>query len=276
MKTTTLFLLSTFILTSCSSIQTQTHRFPAGDKSKDIPACLASTKQSGDVDLYWQLAQSQASGKLEDICQLSVMSLKPTQFAVGFMEVKRKSNSINELSAKDQVSYLKKNPEPIVIGPRGEFYIIDHHHLARALYDSNVKDTFGIVLENWNNTNEEKFWEHMKAKNWVYLVDETGTKRTVQDLKNIKSVKDLRDDPYRSLAGQTRCKTESKCVEGQWLKQAVPFIEFLWAEHFRNTPSVSSALKTYGQSNFDKVTQAASEEVRRLRGVLPANEARLK
>jgi len=32
--------------------------------------------------------------------------------------------------------------EPVIIGPGGIFYITDHHHLARALYEIGVSTTY--------------------------------------------------------------------------------------------------------------------------------------
>jgi hypothetical protein len=231
------------------------------------------TKESGDVALYWRLAAGEAShASLEDICTIPVLSLHPTQFAVGMIDVQRKVDRFKALDLQQQDKYMRKNPKPIVIGPHGEFFIIDHHHLATALNHSGVKSTYGIILENWNNTRVDAFWAHIKDKNWVYAVDQNGNKKSIDDLMKIITVKDLKDDPYRTLAGQTRCKVEEKCSDEQWLKQPIPFIEFLWAEHFRKTHSVSSALKNFGNSDFDKVTAAASLEVKRLKGKLANKE----
>lgn len=266
MKILTLISMSALII-GCSTF----NRTPAKDKSKTVVLCSAQSKQSVDDELYWQIKNGiETDEKLEDLCVVSVLSLKPTQFAVGLEEVKRKEEKVASLSPKQLDKYTWKNPEPIVIGPRGEFYIIDHHHLARALDDAQIKSTYGIILENWSGRGEEDFFSYMKSKNWLYLVDHNGAKKTVKDLSSIKTVRDMRDDPYRSLAGQTRCKSEEKCTEGQWLKsEGIPFIEFLWAEHFRKTPAVAHALKNFGKTDFTKVTEAATEEVKRVNGKLP-------
>lgn len=261
------------LLFVCSVGCATTSRYPAKNKSIDYPACTPITPQSGDVALYWQLeAGEKNDNSLEDICTIPVLSLHPTQFAVGMIDANDKAKKFQALTPKDQEKYLRKNPEPIVIGPNGEFYIIDHHHLATALNISQVESTYGIILENKSGMNEADFWNYMQDKNWIYPVDENGVKRSIEDLKKVFTVRDLKDDPNRTLAGQTRCKVEARCAEDQWLKQPIPFIEFLWAEHFRKTPSVVSALKEFGNSDFSKVTQAASLEVKRLKGQLPAEE----
>lgn len=35
--------------------------------------------------------------------------------------------------------FLKANPVPCVVGPGGTLYLIDHHHLARALYNLGIE-----------------------------------------------------------------------------------------------------------------------------------------
>lgn len=254
-------------LVSCSGLE----RVPAKDKNDSYPNCSPTTAESREVELYWRIANGEkVKNKLEDLCIVEVMAIRPTQFAVGMMEVKRKLEKYTPLSKDEKNKYLKKNPEPIVIGPRGEFFIIDHHHLARTLYEAGTEKTYGIILENWYGQNEAKFWSYMNDKKWIYLYDENGNQKTIYDLFAIKNVSQMKDDPYRSIAGQTRCKEESKCLPGQWLKsEGIPFIEFKWAEVFRKNANIRAALLKYGESEFDKVVLVAQEEVKKLGGKLP-------
>lgn len=234
-----------------------------------LATCLPTAKKSQDVELYWKLAEGQEKGEeLTDLCDIAINDIRPTQFVVGMIEVQRKVEELSELSSKKLNNYLKKKPEPVVIGPKGEFYIIDHHHLGRALYEMNIKSTKAIILESWLGEDEEVFWSYMISKNWTYLF-ENGVEKSYKEVKKLKNISQLKDDPYRTLAGQTRCKSEEKCKEGQWLKRPIPFIEFQWADHFRKTPAVVSALKQFGSSDFSKVTAAATEEIKRLNGRLP-------
>jgi len=70
--------------------------------------------------------------------KLKVSSLSPTQFAVGKAEVQVRSGRMKKKFKEDPKrlhDYLRVRPVPVVV--RGEkFYLVDHHHLVRALYDA--------------------------------------------------------------------------------------------------------------------------------------------
>ena len=70
----------------------------------------------------------------------------------------------------------------------------------------------------------DAFWGVMDNKRWVYPYDAKGERRPFKDLP--KSVKDLKDDPFRSLAGELR-------RAGGFAKETTPFSEFLWADFLR-------------------------------------------
>src|SRR5215468_3748809 len=64
----------------------------------------------------------------------------------------------------------------------------------------------------------------MDNKRWVYPYDAKGERRHFKDIP--KSVADLKDDPFRSLAGELRRL-------GGFAKDTTPFSEFLWADYLR-------------------------------------------
>jgi hypothetical protein len=64
----------------------------------------------------------------------------------------------------------------------------------------------------------------MDNKRWVYPYDAKGERRHFKDLP--KTVADLKDDPFRSLAGELR-------RAGGFAKDTTPFSEFLWADFLR-------------------------------------------
>src|SRR3569833_2496751 len=65
-----------------------------------------------------------------------ILSLRPTQMTVGMREVKEKRKRWREhKSAKKQAELLGRHMIPVVLGPDGRNYVVDHHHLARALHD---------------------------------------------------------------------------------------------------------------------------------------------
>jgi hypothetical protein len=80
------------------------------------------------------------------------------------------------------------------------------------------------VIGDLRMVEKEAFWGVMDNKRWVYPYDARGERRPFKDLP--KSVKDLKDDPYRSLAGEMR-------RQGGFAKDTTPFSEFLWADFLR-------------------------------------------
>ena len=156
---------------------------------------------------------------------IPILSLRPTQMTVGMIEVKEKRKRWREhKSAKKQSELLGKHMIPVVHGPDQRFYVVDHHHLARALHDEGVKDILVAVIGDLTMVDRAAFWGVMDNKRWVYPYDAKGERRHFDDIP--KSVSDLKDDPYRSLAGELR-------RVGGFAKDTTPFSEFLWADFLR-------------------------------------------
>src|ERR1700752_2815535 len=143
---------------------------------------------------------------------------------VGMREVKEKRKSFPEQNAAKQGDMIGKHMIPVVYGPDERYYVVDHHHLARALYDEGVKDILVTVIGDLRMVEKGAFWGVMDNKRWVYPYDAKGERRNFDDLP--KSIKDLKDDPYRSLAGELR-------RAGGFAKDTTPFSEFLWADFLR-------------------------------------------
>jgi hypothetical protein len=154
-----------------------------------------------------------------------ILSLRPTQMTVGMREVKEKRQRWREhKSKKKQSELLGKHMIPVVHGPDEHYYVVDHHHLARALHDEGVKDILVSVIGDLTMVGRDAFWGVMDNKRWVYPYDAKGERRHFKDLP--KSVGDLKDDPFRSLAGELR-------RAGGFAKDTTPFSEFLWADFLR-------------------------------------------
>jgi hypothetical protein len=156
---------------------------------------------------------------------IPILSLRPTQMTVGIREVKEKRQRWREQkSKKKQSEMLGTHMIPVVLGPDKRYYVVDHHHLARALHDEGVKDILVTVIGDLSMVEREAFWGVMDNKRWVYPYDAKGERRHFDDLP--KSVENLKDDPYRSLAGELR-------RSGGFAKDTTPFSEFLWADFLR-------------------------------------------
>ena len=74
---------------------------------------------------------------------VAIADLRPTQMTVGVREVKEKRKRWRDESKKKGAEFLGKHMIPVVLGPKDRHYVIDHHHLARALHDEGVEENTG-------------------------------------------------------------------------------------------------------------------------------------
>ncbi len=165
--------------------------------------------------------------------KLLVKDLSPTQFATGLAEVQYKAGRMAKKYASNPAKlhdYLLLRPIPVV--KRGDqFYLVDHHHLVRALYEAlndKVGDKLCVyvrVMFNGSILSEVHFWKAMFKNNYVYLfAADGGGPKPPEMLPG--HIRDLDFDPYRSLAWLVR-------ERHGYMKNNAPFSEFRWANFFR-------------------------------------------
>ena len=174
-----------------------------------------------------------------------ILALRPTQMTVGMREVKDKRKRFRDQKANKQSEMIGKHMIPVVEGPDERYYVVDHHHLARALHDEGIKDILVTVIGDLRMVDKDAFWGVMDNKRWVYPYDSKGERCHFKDIP--KSIKDLKDDPFRSLAGEIR-------RAGGFAKDTTPFSEFLWADFLRRKMSRKSV-----DDNFAKAVEKALE-----------------
>jgi hypothetical protein len=192
-----------------------------------------------------------ASSKAGDLCSCKVLELRPTQFAVGMVEVKDKEAELASKSGPALSAYQRHHPEPTVKGPGGALFMTDHHHLARAMADQDIDTTVCLLQADYSDLDLDSFWAKMAEQHWVYLYDENGNgPRSPADLP--RTVQGLKDDPYRSLASAVR-------DGGGFAKASTPFAEFEWADYFRS----SGISKADIQDNFKKSVKEGSRIARK-------------
>jgi hypothetical protein len=185
-----------------------------------------------------------------------ISELRPTQITVGMREVAAKSARWREEGAKKGAEFLGKHMIPVVLGPKDRHFIIDHHHLARALHDEGVKDVLISVVANLGKLEPDAFWFVLENRNWMHAFDDKGRRRSPADIP--KSVSGLVDDPFRSLAGELR-------RAGGYAKDTTPFSEFLWADFLRRRIKRKSV-----EGNFSRALEKALQLAKsREAGYLP-------
>lgn len=155
---------------------------------------------------------------------IPIADLRPTQITVGMREVNEKRARWRDKKGKKSAKFLGSHMIPVVLGPKDRHYVVDHHHLTRALHEEGVKDVLVTVIANLGMLDTDAFWFVLDSHNWMHPFDDTGRRRGYKDIP--KSVAELVDDPFRSLAGELR-------RAGGFAKDTTPFSEFLWADFLR-------------------------------------------
>ena len=195
-------------------------------------------------------------------CRVPIEKVHPTQFAVGYWEVEQRAATIARLSPKKLEVYLREHMAWLVIGPGGEPYLIDGHHLCMAMLKSGKGKTVeALVVANWRSLPVAEFWAKMKENKRVYLYDNRG--RGPLEVEQLpKKVTELTDDPYRSLAWAVRDR-------GGYQKTTVSFSEFQWANYFRKRIEIGPRPKDFEKAVKEALKICHSAEAKNLPGYRP-------
>jgi len=175
--------------------------------------------------------------------QLHVLAMRPTQFALGLQEVESKVKKLKNMSAKQRKRFMEDRLIQIVIGPKNIPYIVDHHHMVRACWETGIKKVPIEIKADLSKVQQTSFWHMMSLAHWVHPFDQFGTKQD-PDLLPL-DIRGMADDPYRSLAWAVR-------EAGGYDKVFVPFAEFRWANYFRKVISIDDL-----RNNFDRAIKKA-------------------
>ena len=158
-------------------------------------------------------------------------------------EVLAKQKRWRETGTTKGGKFLGRHIIPVILGPKSRHYVIDHHHLARALHEEGVKDLAVTVSFDLSALDRDMFWTVMDNRNWMHPYDAEGRRRHYRDIP--KKLSDLIDDPFRSLAGELR-------RAGGFAKDTTPYSEFLWADFLRRRVKRQTV-----ERNFDRAIEQA-------------------
>jgi hypothetical protein len=171
--------------------------------------------------LFFSIAHADKS----DLDFAEILSLHPTQFAIGFNEVDAKKEAMESMTPKKLEKFLRKKAIPVVVGPNNQLYMTDHHHHAKALFKMGIKTAFIVVLKDWSDQTVAQFWKSMKRNGFGYLYNEDGQGPLSPALLP-NDIRKLKNDPYRGLAWFV--EQHGAIVE---VEQA--YASFAWANYFR-------------------------------------------
>jgi hypothetical protein len=191
------------------------------------------------------------------VVPIPIAELRPTQITVGMREVQAKRKRWREQHKAHAAEFLGKHMIPVILGPNQRHYVIDHHHLARALLDEGVAHILVNVVANLSRLEKDAFWFVLDNRNWMHPFDGDGRRRGYEDIP--KTVEALIDDPYRSLAGELR-------RVGGFAKDTTPFSEFLWADFLRRRLKRKAVEENFGSAMDKSLALAKSQEAAYLPG----------
>ncbi|WP_446905278.1 ParB-like protein [Aeromonas veronii] len=167
----------------------------------------------------WALAPCQSNTAVGNWCEIGIDALHPTQRGGGQIQVDETQATLAGMSAKQLDKFMKKKEIPVVIAPDGSYWLVDRHHLTKALWQQGVKDARVKVIGRLQD--KANFWSQMQNNHWAWLKDEKGQPLTPEQLPS--SIDKLPDYPYRTLAGLLQ-------NAGYFRKdKQVYFVEFAWA-----------------------------------------------
>lgn len=191
----------------------------------------------------------------------NILDLRPTQFAVGMLEVDEKIKQIGAYSKKEFKKFLSESVVPVVRSPDNKLYVVDKHHFLCVCYHLGVQTVNVEVIKDFSEEDltYSQFWKWMfKARNsYPFCQFGEGPRKEYYLPKDVRG---LADDPYRSIAWFVR-------KAGAFENSDRNFAEFRWANFFRH----KKLLDREGMGGFEKalvkaVSLAQSAEARHLPG----------
>lgn len=211
-----------------------------------------------------------------------LLKLRPTQFAVGMLEVDEKIKIVRKYSKKELKSFIREEPVPVVKAPNGDLYVVDRHHFLCVCYHLGVKKVPVKVVTDLSGKRMtyRDFWIWMAEHRSSYPYSQFG-EGPRKELYLPKDIRGLADDPYRSIAWFVR-------KAGGFDNSEKNFAEFQWANFFRahelldedgpagfekallravelaQSPAAKK-LPGYGKLNLEKKVKVKAEAKRRLR-----------
>jgi len=153
-----------------------------------------------------------------------IEALRPTQATHGEREVNEKTRTYRSLAGHALQMAIAEKPVPIVLGPEGAAFLIDHHHVASALWRAEIRRVPVVLVRDLSALSLHEFWLTLESQRWTWPYDASGARISFLDMP--VHVWDASDDEFRSVSAAVR-------GAGGYAKSSEPLQEFLWADFFR-------------------------------------------
>ena len=192
----------------------------------------------------------------------SVAELRPTQMTVAMARVAQTRAQIRAAVMRGQLQdFLTWRVFPGVLGPGGAVFVIDEHHIARALADEAIETCVVVLQHDFSQVLPDRFWIVMERQGFVHPVDAAGRRRAFASIPRLLA--QLEDDPYRYLAVNVRDSGGCNAWEGA-------AAEILWANFLRSRVPGALLAGSAAEALRVALSHAHSDAARRLPGWKPA------
>ncbi len=184
---------------------------------------------------------------------------RPTQMAVGMRAVAAKREKV-ERRAKSRRKlrrFLENRPVPAILGHDDGLFIIDHHHLSLALWQSEVDEAFVTLVGDLSHLSRDRFLGRISGLGLLHAYDAHG--RPICPTQLPETLGALRSDPFRDLAWSVR-------EAGGFAKIGEPYAEFRWANFFRTRIPRSTVRRDFDLAHDRAMWLARSRAAVRMPG----------
>lgn len=155
-------------------------------------------------------------------------SLRPTQGAIGYVQVQAKTAKYLALAPDERRAFIEEQAIKVVRGPSAALHVIDHHHWARTWFDLGMPEAPVTVAEDYSGLDETQFMQKMTERGWFHPFDPDGREYPVSELPG--SIEAMPDDVYQSVAAFVRMagvfenpgEFNAKFAWADFLRQRVP------------------------------------------------------
>jgi hypothetical protein len=144
-----------------------------------------------------------------------------------------------------------------VVGPKGRYFIVDHHHFAKALLDEKAPLVAVYIVADLEGLAKDEFWTYLDSSDWCHAYDATGSRCKLSDIPG--NLSELADDPFRSFVGEL-------IRAGGCAKDSKPFFEFLWAGFLRRRIKHELVERDFGTALVKALDLAKSTDAKSLPG----------
>lgn len=191
----------------------------------------------------------------------NILDLRPTQFAVGMLEIDEKIKQVVSLNKKELKKFISESVVPVVRSPDGDLYVVDKHHYLCVCYHVGVQKVKVDIIKDFyeEDLTYSQFWKWMyKSRNsYPYCQFVEGPRKEYYLPKDVRG---LADDPYRSMAWFVR-------KAGAFENSDKNFAEFKWANFFRQKKLLDrEGLRGFEKALIKAVSLAQSAAAKHLPG----------